>query len=112
VPSLKKPLAPSVLGLVLNKILVLFLILTAAAIFFAIWACGWPDGLESVAAQFGFEEKARVFFKSPTSDYNFPVVGQGPLKIWLAAGAGCFIVWFIFQIYCFWLKKFLKEDKN
>jgi cobalt/nickel transport system permease protein len=43
-------------------------------VFIAPFACSWPDGLERVAAQLGFEHKAAVqpMLHAPLSDYHIP----------------------------------------
>ncbi len=51
------------LGLLLSLGLVLFI---------APFACPWPDGLEKVAAQLGFEQHGSTLLKSPLADYAVP----------------------------------------
>ena len=43
-------------------------------VFIAPFACSWPDGLEKVAAQLGFEHKAAMqpMLHAPLSDYHIP----------------------------------------
>ena len=42
------------------------------AIFVAPFACGWPDGLERVAALLGFGRKAVPVLAAPLPDYMIP----------------------------------------
>jgi cobalt/nickel transport system permease protein len=51
------------LGLLLALGLVLFI---------APFACPWPDGLEKVAAQLGFEHHSQTLLKAPLADYAVP----------------------------------------
>lgn len=48
------------------------LIVLGLVLFVAPFACPWPDGLEKVAAQLGFEHHSTMMHKAPLSDYAVP----------------------------------------
>lgn len=59
------------------------------AVFVAPFACGWPDGLERVAASLGFEHVARApLLAAPWPDYAVPGLGATPLATVLAGVLG------------------------
>jgi hypothetical protein len=63
------------------------------AIFVAPFACPWPDGLESVAAKFGFEHKAiQPVVPAPAPGYHVPGVHWAAGATALAGAAGAVIV--------------------
>jgi cobalt/nickel transport system permease protein len=63
------------------------------ALFVAPFACSWPDGLEKVAANLGFEEKAtRPVLLSPASGYRVPGVHWAAGATALAGAAGAVVV--------------------
>jgi cobalt/nickel transport system permease protein len=63
------------------------------ALFVAPFACSWPDGLESVAARLGFEDKAtRAVLVSPASGYRIPGVHWAAGATALAGAAGTVVV--------------------
>lgn len=62
------------------------------AVFAAPFACGWPDGLEAVAARLGFEYKAVEGGPAWFSDYRFPGVASQGLSVALAGLVGALIV--------------------
>ena len=48
------------------------LVALGLVLFIAPFACPWPDGLEKVAAHFGFEQHATNFLHAPLADYAVP----------------------------------------
>ncbi|MFH1220427.1 MAG: energy-coupling factor ABC transporter permease [Candidatus Eisenbacteria bacterium] len=66
------------------------LVCLGLAAFVAPFACGWPDGLERVAAVLGFEHKAAspALFISSLSDYAVPGIRSAVLSTAIAACAG------------------------
>jgi cobalt/nickel transport system permease protein len=72
------------------------LICLGLALFVAPFACGWPDGLEKVAASLGFAHKAPTpVFSSPLADYTIPRMQSAAWSVALAGCAGTFIA-FVF----------------
>ena len=69
-------------------------LLTALGVagFAALFACPWPDGLETVAAQLGFAPTAREPMASPMPDYAMPGFGTGGLATALAGAVGVLVV--------------------
>jgi cobalt/nickel transport system permease protein len=63
-------------------------------VFVAPFACAWPDGLEKVAAQLGFEHKASAtpWFTSPLADYQVAGLTSEKLGIILAGLFGILAV--------------------
>jgi len=62
------------------------------AIFVAPFACPWPDGLESVAAKLGFEQKAtQPVVRAPAPGYQVPGVHWAAGATALAGAAGAVI---------------------
>jgi hypothetical protein len=63
------------------------------AMFVAPFACPWPDGLEAVAAKFGFEHKAASsILAAPAADYQIPGIHWPAGATALAGAAGALIV--------------------
>jgi cobalt/nickel transport system permease protein len=58
------------------------------AVFVAPFACGWPDGLEKVAAMLGFEHRAsaKSLIPAPLADYAVPGMGS---PVFSTIIAGC-----------------------
>jgi len=69
------------------------LISLALAVFLAPVACGWPDGLEKVAAALGFEHKAAEapLLSSPLPDYGVPGIKSAGLSTALAGSVGTLV---------------------
>ena len=63
------------------------LVALGLALFVSPFACAWPDGLEQVAAKFGFVHSAvtRPLVTAPFPDYKLPWLGESR---WIAAAAG------------------------
>ena len=61
------------------------------ALFVAPFACPWPDGLEAVAANLGFEHAAKAA-PAPMSDYVFPWIGNEGLATAAAGVVGALVV--------------------
>jgi cobalt/nickel transport system permease protein len=63
------------------------------------FACGWPDGLESVAETLGFLHASAPSFVAPLSGYTFPAISNEMLSVSLAAQIGVVVTflaaWFI-----------------
>jgi len=62
------------------------------ALFAAPFACGWPDGLDSVAAKLGFENKAAENTHAWLANYRFPGVQGEGLSIAIAGLLGSLLV--------------------
>jgi cobalt/nickel transport system permease protein len=63
------------------------------AIFVAPFACPWPDGLESVAARLGFDQKAvRQVVSAPAPGYQVPGVRWAAGATAVAGAAGTLVV--------------------
>jgi hypothetical protein len=73
-----------------------FLICLGLAVFVAPFACGWPDGLEKVAARLGFEHRAATpAFASPLADYTVPGVHSIVLSTAVAGAAGTIVAFLL-----------------
>lgn len=82
--------APPRLGELLKYGLIVVL---GLAIFVAPFACPWPDGLESVAAKLGFEQRAAApLLPAPAADYQAPGVHWAAGATAIAGAAGVLIV--------------------
>ena len=68
------------------------LITLGIAVFVAPFACSWPDGLDSVAAKFGFVPHAAPTFPAPAPDYQIPGIHWAVGATALAGMAGALIV--------------------
>ena len=64
------------------------------ALFISPFACKWPDGLEKIAATFGFEHKAveKPLLAAPLADYELPGIGSPAMATALAGALGTVIV--------------------
>jgi hypothetical protein len=63
------------------------------AVWVAPFACPWPDGLESVAARLGFEQKAmEPMLPSFAPDYRVPGVAWAAGATAIAGAAGALVV--------------------
>jgi cobalt/nickel transport system permease protein len=62
------------------------------AMFIAPFASSWPDGLEKVAAQLGFEEHAKTLMKSLIPDYQMPGISSEGLATAVGGLAGTVIM--------------------
>ncbi len=62
------------------------------AMFIAPFASSWPDGLEKVAAQLGFEEHAKAMMKSLIPDYQMPGISSEGLATAVAGLVGTVIM--------------------
>lgn len=56
------------------------------------FASSAPDGLERVAEDLGFAERAAVTLAAPVPDYAWPGIGHGGLATILAGFAGAALV--------------------
>ncbi len=54
-------------------------------------ASPWPDGLERVAADLGFLERARTLFLAPLPDYTVPGIPFPTLSVIVAGGTGVLV---------------------
>lgn len=69
------------------------LVALGVAVFIAPFACPWPDGLEAVAAKFGFDQKAAAsILAAPAADYHIPGIHWPVGATALAGGAGALVV--------------------
>ncbi len=74
------------------------------AVFVAPFACSWPDGLDSVAAKFGFSHKvAAPFLPAPAPDYQMPGIHWAVGATALAGAAGTLIVFGLALLLGRWL---------
>ncbi|MGM0366380.1 MAG: PDGLE domain-containing protein [Actinomycetota bacterium] len=94
---------------VVTGILVIFVIATVLSLA----ASSYPDGLEKVAENFGFMDKAHTvlpegFFLAP--DYTFKGTGNKYLQTSLAGFLGVLVIFFLFSV-IFLLYRF-KTNKN
>jgi cobalt/nickel transport system permease protein len=64
------------------------------AVFISPFASPWPDGLERVAANLGFEERAakQPVLSAPAGDYVMPGLGSGAVATSVAGAAGTLVV--------------------
>jgi len=62
------------------------------ALFAAPFACGWPDGLDSVAAKLGFEHRAAEGMQAWLANYRFPGIQSEGLSIAIAGLLGSLLV--------------------
>jgi cobalt/nickel transport protein len=62
------------------------------AIFVSPYACSWPDGLDKVAKQFGFEGRASTAIKSFIPDYKMPGISSEGIATALAGAVGTLIM--------------------
>ncbi len=67
------------------------IVAVGVALFVAPFACPWPDGLEAVAAKFGFEHVAKAPVAAPMTDYIMPGVGSAGLAKALAGVVGALV---------------------
>jgi len=63
----------------------------ALTLFVAPFACPWPDGLDSVAAQLGFDRHATAM-AAPIADYHFPGIHSAVGATALAGALGSLVV--------------------
>ena len=62
------------------------------AIFVSPYACAWPDGLDKVARQFGFEGRAAMLIKTWIPDYKMPGISSEGIATALAGAIGTLIM--------------------
>lgn len=62
------------------------------AVFVSPYACAWPDGLDRVAEQFGFEGRATTFIKAWIPDYQMPGISSEGIATALAGLVGTFVM--------------------
>ena len=62
------------------------------AIFVSPYACAWPDGLDKVAQQFGFEGRAATLIKTWIPDYKMPGISSEGIATALAGAIGTIIM--------------------
>jgi len=70
------------------------LVALGLAIFVAPFACGWPDGLERVAATLGFGHRAAAgpMLPAPLSDYRIPGFKSAAASTTVAGAVGILVV--------------------
>ena len=69
------------------------LLVLGIAIFIAPFACPWPDGLDAVAAKFGFEHKAvTVLPAAPAAGYQIPGIHWAVGATAMAGAIGTLVV--------------------
>jgi cobalt/nickel transport system permease protein len=62
------------------------------AIFVSPYACAWPDGLDKVAQQFGFEGRAATLIKTWIPDYKMPGISSEGIATAVAGAFGTLIM--------------------
>jgi cobalt/nickel transport system permease protein len=67
-------------------------IVLGMAMFITPFASSWPDGLEKVAAQLGFEKQAKTVMKSLIPDYQMPGVSSEGVATAFAGLAGATVM--------------------
>jgi cobalt/nickel transport protein len=78
----------------------------ALAIFISPFASPRPDGLEKVAQEKGFEDKAQeTWTKAPLPDYNVPGIDNEGLSTAIAGAIGTVVVFGVGLVIAFVLKK-------
>jgi cobalt/nickel transport system permease protein len=89
------------------------LVCLGLAVFVAPFACGWPDGLEKVAATLGFEHKAQTpVVSAPLADYVVPGVHSVVLSTVIAGCAGTVIAFALAYVLARFLTPRTKGDLN
>ncbi len=83
-------------------------------LFVSPFASRWPDGLERVAATFGFDVRAvaQSPVPSPLANYRIPILGSLPLATIVAGLAGCVIVFVLSHLLARALAKRSGVDGN
>ncbi len=72
------------------------LIAAGLVIFIAPFACRWPDGLEKITAQLGFEHRAaKPLLASPFADYSIPGIASEKFSTIIAGIAGTLAVFLL-----------------
>ena len=62
------------------------------AIFVSPYACAWPDGLDTVGQQFGFEGRAATLIKTWIPDYKMPGISSEGIATAVAGAIGTLIM--------------------
>jgi len=100
-PDLVRPedsgIIPGVVRPITNILIYGFLIIFGLALFVSPFASRWPDGLEKVAAMFGFASRAlseRVVH-SPIAEYKVPGIGSFSVATALAGAIGAITVFLL-----------------
>ena len=62
------------------------------AIFVSPYACAWPDGLDKVARQFGFEGRAATLIKTWIPDYKMPGISSEAIATAVAGAVGTLVM--------------------
>ena len=62
------------------------------AIFVSPYACAWPDGLDKVAQQFGFEGRAATLIKTWIPNYKMPGISSEGIATAVAGAIGTLIM--------------------
>jgi len=87
------------------------LVTLGVAVFIAPFACSWPDGLDSVAAKFGFNHKmAAPLLPAPAPDYQVPGIHWAIGATALAGAAGSLIAFLLALLMGRWLVPRPKES--
>jgi cobalt/nickel transport system permease protein len=86
------------------------LISVGLAVFVGPFACGWPDGLEKVAATLGFEHRAagKSLVAAPLPDYAVPGIPSRVLSTVIAGAAGTLVAF----VLAFLLARFLTPTRG
>jgi cobalt/nickel transport system permease protein len=62
------------------------------AIFVSPYACAWPDGLDKVARQFGFESHAATLIQTWIPDYKMPGISSAGIATAVAGAIGTLLM--------------------
>ena len=62
------------------------------AIFVSPYACAWPDGLDKIAAKFGFAGHAAILVKTWIPDYKMPGISSAGIATAIAGAIGTLIM--------------------
>jgi cobalt/nickel transport system permease protein len=84
--------APATLATGFEFILLGLIVTLGLAVFVSPYACAWPDGLDKVAAQFGFSGHAAVTVKAWLADYKVPGLSSTALATALAGALGALLM--------------------
>jgi cobalt/nickel transport system permease protein len=62
------------------------------AIFVSPWACSWPDGLDRIAENFGFEARAATLINAWIPDYKMPGISPAGIATAVAGTVGTLVM--------------------
>lgn len=86
----------------------LFLLAIAVAVLAAFFASAYPDGLDSIAQKLGFSGKS-IEHAAPMTGYGMKWLPEGCPSTAVAGIAGILLIFGIFGLIAFALKKFARK---